>query len=90
MLERGKLKSKDKREKILMILKNLESIFTGPYLHYENVSKTEPESEETIAERVKLKRQESAGQPGQRINILTPTQMLIRLPISLAQLKAGK
>ena len=73
-----------------MILKNLESVFNGAYLHYENVSKTEQESEETIAERVKLKRQESAEQPGQPLNILTPTQMLIRLPISLVQLKAGK
>ena len=89
VLEKGKPKSKDKREKILMIFKNLKSVFAGACLDYENVSKTEPESEETTAERVKLKRQESAEQPGKRLKILTPTQMLIRLPISLAQLKAG-
>ena len=29
------------------------------------------------------------NQKGQRLNILTPNQMLSRLPISLAQLKAG-
>ena len=29
-------------------------------------------------------------QAGQRLKILTPSQMLSRLPITLAQLKAGK
>ena len=29
-------------------------------------------------------------QTGQRLKILTPSQMLSRLPITLAQLKAGK
>ena len=29
------------------------------------------------------------NQPGQGVNILTPNQMLSRLPITLAQLKAG-
>ena len=32
---------------------------------------------------------ESAEQPGQGLKILTPDQMLSRLPITLAQLKAG-
>ena len=39
------------------------------------------ESEESAAER--------RNQPGRGLNILTPNQMLSRLPISLAQLKAG-
>ena len=39
------------------------------------------ESEESAAER--------RNQPGQGPNILTPNQILNRLPISLAQLKAG-
>ena len=39
------------------------------------------ESEQSAAERRKQK--------GQGLNILTPNQMLSRLPISLAQLKAG-
>ena len=39
------------------------------------------ESEESVAQR--------RNQEGQRLKILTPNQMLSRLPISLAQLKAG-
>ena len=39
------------------------------------------ESEESAAER--------KNQEGQRLKVLTPNQMLSRLPISLAQLKAG-
>ena len=41
----------------------------------------ELESEESAAKR--------RNQPGQRLKILTPDQMLSRLPITLAQLKAG-
>ena len=36
-----------------------------------------------------LKGEESAEQQGQRLKILTPEQMLSRLPISLAHLKTG-
>ena len=36
-----------------------------------------------------LEGDESAEQPGQGLNILTPDQVLSRLPITLAQLKAG-
>ena len=39
------------------------------------------ESKESAAQR--------KNQPGQGLKILTPNQMLSRLPISLAQLKAG-
>ena len=45
-----------------------------------------PEYEESIAERTKMRRQ---NQEGQGLKILNPQQMLSRLPISLAQLKAG-
>ena len=45
-----------------------------------------PEYEKSIAVRTKMRRQ---NQEGQRLKILTPEQMLSRLPISLAQLKAG-
>ena len=41
----------------------------------------ELESEESVAER--------RNQQGQGLKILTPDQMLSRLPITLAQLKAG-
>ena len=46
-LEKRKDIGKDKRENILNILRNLESVFTGAYLHYDNASKSksEPESE---------------------------------------------
>ena len=84
------------------------------------VEKLEQKVEESIAERVKLRRQkaddktneadndneqqdttnmpeleseESAAQgrkhKGQGLRIMTPNQMLTRLPVSLAQLKAG-
>ena len=49
--------------------------------------KEEPEYEESIAERLKLRKQNQQSAKG--LKILTPQQMLSRLPISLAQLKAG-
>ena len=54
-LEEWKGTAKCKRRNILNVLKNLESIFTGLYLHHDNMPK--PESEESIAERTKLRRQ---------------------------------
>ena len=45
-----------------------------------------PGYEESIAERTKMRKQ---NQGGQGLKILTPQQMLSRLSISLAQLKAG-
>ena len=172
-LKNAKGKGKNKRHKISEVLENLESVFTGTYLHYKDVPS---ESEESIAERTKLRRQRSdeiankekmidpelfreyfrylspsdmynnlnktigseenkaqvnaikdklanlmeavkrsptsdakkienrnnmlkiverilefnqLNQSGQGLKILTPSQMLNRLPISLAQLKAG-
>ena len=55
-LEKTKGKGKEKRYNILDVLKNLESVFTGPYLHYKDVPS---ESEEKIAERTKLRSQRS-------------------------------
>ena len=46
----------------------------------------EPKYEESIAERIKKRRR---NQEGQGLKMLTPQQMLSRLPILLAQLKAG-
>ena len=111
-LNKSTSRCKNKKENILNVLKNLESLFTGVYLHYDNVTKSElePKCEEIIAERTKLRRQESAkqldntdmpdleseesatqrrNQQGKGLKILTPNQMLCRLPISLAQLNAG-
>ena len=55
-LRESKSKGKERRYNILNVLENLESFFTGSYLHYKNVSS---ESEESIAERIKLRRQRS-------------------------------
>ena len=53
-LENVKGKDKNKRHKILRVLENLKSVFTGAWLHYKNVP---PELEESITERTKLRRQ---------------------------------
>ena len=44
---------------ILNALKKLKSVFTGVYLHYENISELEsnPKFEENIAEKTKLRKQ---------------------------------
>ena len=71
---------------------------------YKNESKSQPE--ETIAERAKLRRQkendenlcdmpllegdEEVVKEGKGVKILTPNKLLNRLPILLAQIKAGK
>ena len=52
-LEKSTSRSADKGNNILNILSNLELVFTGVYLHYDD----KPESEESIAERTKLRRQ---------------------------------
>ena len=46
-------RSKNKRNNILNVLNNLESVFTGVYLHYDNKPL---KSVESIAERRKLRR----------------------------------
>ena len=56
VLEKTKGKSKDRRNNILNVLNNLESVFTGVYLNYFDKPS---ESEESIAERTKLRRQRS-------------------------------
>ena len=53
VLEKPKDQAKDKRSNILNVLKILQSVFTGVYL---NNSNKPPVSEESIAERTKLKR----------------------------------
>ena len=53
-LEKSKSMAKDKRSNILTVFKNLQSAFTVAYLNY---SDKPPESEESIPERKKLRRQ---------------------------------
>ena len=68
--------------KMIKILSLLRGIVEGPL--YEQLATTdmpELESEESAAQRI--------NQQGQGLKILTPNQVLSRLPISLAKLKAG-
>ena len=70
-LNNTKSKGKKKRENILNVLENLESVYNGGYLHYKNEpseSESELESEESIAERTKLRRQRSAEQPNEQLD----------------------
>ena len=55
-LEKSKNKGKDRRNDILNVLKNLESVFPGVYLNYSNKPSG---SEESISERRKLRIQRS-------------------------------
>ena len=64
--------------------------------NFSHNAKSEPEEfetkiEESIAERTKMRRQkfDEKNRTGQGLKMLTPDQMLSRLLISLAQLKAG-
>ena len=58
-LQQTKGKGKNKRNNILNILNNTESsLFEGLYLYHSD-DKSEPETEESIAERTKLRRQRS-------------------------------
>ena len=56
VLKNAKSKSRSKRNKILEILENLKSVFEGGYSHYNNVLL---ESEESILEKIELKKQRS-------------------------------
>ena len=64
--------------------------FINKNIYFENLEEDghqyeEPSYEESRAERTKMRRQNQAGKG---LRILTPGQMLSRLPISLAQLQA--
>ena len=64
---------------ILSLLKEL--VEEPPYEQPDTTDMPELESEESAEQR--------RNQQGEGLKILTPNQMLSRLPISLAQLKAG-
>ena len=65
--------------RILSLLKEIVDGFS--YEELDNTNMSELESEESAAQR--------RNQTGQGLKILTPNQMLSRLPISFAQVKAG-
>ena len=80
----SELRSTPPRQKMLETFNYLGEIFNGPKTDDKQLDNTympELESEESAAQR--------RNQQGKGLKILTPNQMLSRLPISLAQLKAG-
>ena len=68
-LRESKSKGKERRYNILNVLENLESVFTGSYLHYKNVPS---ESEESIAERTKLRRRQSSDEIVNKERMIDP------------------
>ena len=80
----SELRSTPPRQQMLEIFNYLEEMFNEPKTDDEQPDTTdmpELESEESAVQR--------RNQQGKGLKILTPNQMLSRLPISLAQLKAG-
>ena len=75
----------DKRGDIIDAFVN-KNILPGD-LEKDAYQKEEPKYEESIAERTKMRREDQQSAKG--LKILTPQQVLTRLPISLVQLKAG-
>ena len=59
-VEKAKGRGKKKTEIISNVLSNLQSVFTGVYLHYDNAFKSESRSdskfEDSVAERTKLRK----------------------------------
>ena len=68
VLEKSKSKGKDGRNNVLNVLKSLELVFTGVYLNY---SDKPSGSEESIAEKTKLKRQRS-DKIAEKENLIDP------------------
>ena len=91
----NKLNKLKPTESMLPIFKQLEEIFMGSKADEEVDDKADDEADEqpNTTNIPDLESEESVAQrreqEGQGVKILTPEQMLSRLPISLAQLKAG-
>ena len=95
----NRLELTEPRKKMLPIFKQLQEIFMGTKaddeVDDEVDDKTDDETDEQpdTTDVLELESEESAeqrrNQQEQGPKILTPEQMLIRLPISLAQLKSG-
>ena len=67
-LEKSKSNGKDRRNNILNVLRNLELVFAGVYLNH---SDKPSESEESIAERTRLRRQRS-DETAKKENMIDP------------------
>ena len=80
------------RRKMIVTFKWLREIIVGPRIYGDADDEADDEQLDTTNMHA-LESEESAeqgrNQEGQGLKILTPNQMLSRLPISFAQLKAG-
>ena len=91
----NRLELTEPRKKILPIFKQLQEIFIGTKADDEVDDDVDDETDEQpdTTDMPKLESEESVAKrrehEGQGLKLLTPEQMLGRLPISLAQLKAG-
>ena len=92
----NRLKPTKPREEMLPIFKQLQEIFMGPKAddetNYESANNEAENEQPDTADVSDLESEEPVKQRGKQkegLKILTPQQMLSRLPISLAQLEIG-
>ena len=92
----NKLKPTESRKKMLPIFKQLEEILMGSKADEEVDDEVDDETDDETGDETDMPELESEEsdaqrreQEGQGLKMLTPQPMLCRLPISLAQLKAG-
>ena len=88
LLDTEKIRRGGKRQRLKSIFNNIENSVFGILLPSEEKS---DEDQPEIIDMPDLENEESVAQrqKGQGLKVLTPKQMIIRLPILLAQLKAG-
>ena len=88
LLDTEKIRRGGKRQRLKSIFNNIENSVFGILLPSEEKG---DEDQPEIIDMPDLENEESVAQrqKGQGLKVLTPKQMIIRLPILLAQLKAG-
>ena len=84
-----KTNNKKKNSKSVNIIKSGLTYFKNEFEHMNEEEKEIEKSNEIIDIVEKILEFNKQNQQGQGLKILTPDQMLSRLPITLAQLKAG-
>ena len=84
-----KTNDKKKNSKSVNIIKSGLTYFKNEFEHMNEEEKEIEKSNEIIDIVEKILEFNKQNQQGQGLKILTPDQMLSRLPITLAQLKAG-
>ena len=86
LLRSIKYRQGGKAWRLVDLIDNVKYIGFGSTLSFSDKQSKITDDETNMPE---LESEESAAQRGQGLKILTPQQMLTRLPISLAQLKSG-